>query len=234
MPERRENLPAVAPRRFAIGDVHGCSKTLRSMIRNVLRLKPADTLYLLGDYLDRGPDSKGVLDCLLELGAAGYHLQPLLGNHEDMALSAVYDAKARDLWYANSGQKTVAQFGAATPEEIPHRYLAFLAKLPRMLITEDYVFVHAGLDFSKRLPLRDTDPAFMIWQRDRHAQPEKLAGRTLVCGHTLTPLHEIRASLGLSVICLDNGCWSKEEPDFGNLVALNLDSRELLVQENCE
>jgi len=224
----------VSGRRFAVGDVHGCSRTLRALIEDLLRLRPDDTLFLLGDYLDRGPDSKGVLDHLMALCRDHYDLRPLLGNHEDMALNAVGDAAARELWYSNWGRVTVGQFGAETPREIPRRYLEFMAKLPRLVTTSDYVFVHAGLDFTKEFPLRDTDPWLMVWERDWRFQPEKLEGRTLVCGHTMTPLQQIRASLEQKLICLDNGCYRKGDKDYGSLVALNLDTRELVVQENCE
>lgn len=225
---------AVSRRRFAVGDVHGCSRTLRALVEDVLRLKPDDTLFLLGDYIDRGPDSKGVLDYLMDLRHADYDVKPLLGNHEEMALQAVTDPVACELWYGNLGDLTVRQLGARTPRQIPQRYLTFMSELPRLLVTGNYVLVHAGLDFSKPFPLRDTAPSFLVWHRDHQVQLEKLEGRTLLCGHTMTPLNEIRASLDKQVICLDNGCWSRGEMGFGNLVALNLETRELLVQANCD
>ena len=227
-------LTRATRRRFAVGDIHGCCRTLRALVENVLRLQAKDTLFLLGDYLDRGPDSKGVLDYLMALADADYDVRPLLGNHEEMALLSVGDPAVRELWYRNLGEITLGQFGAGSPGEIPQRYLDFLAGLPRILTTDGYALVHAGLDFSTPFPLRDTSPSFLVWERDFRVQPEKLAGRTLLCGHTVTPLSEIRASLGGRLICLDNGCWSKGGPSFGNLVALNLDTRELLVQENCD
>jgi serine/threonine protein phosphatase 1 len=224
---------AVAGRRFAVGDVHGCSKTLRAMVENVLRLQPRDTLFLLGDYIDRGPDSKGVLDYLIDLSAK-YDVRTLLGNHEEMALQAATDPAALDLWYGNWGELTVKQLGARTPAEIPRRYLDFMGKLPRLLISGNYILVHAGLDFSKPFPLQDTAPYNLIWQRSRRFEPEKLEGRTVLCGHTMTTLQEIRASLDKQLICLDNGCCAKGERGLGNLAGLNLDTRELLLQENCD
>lgn len=79
--------------------------------------------------------------------------------------------------------------------------------MPWVLTTRDCVFVHAGLDF--KLPLREADPWFMVWERDWRFPPEKLEGRTLICGHTKTPLYQIRASLTERSIWLDNGCWCK-------------------------
>jgi serine/threonine protein phosphatase 1 len=225
---------AVKRRRFAVGDVHGCLRTLRTLVERQIDLKRHDTLYLVGDYLDRGPHSKGVLDYLMTLMEGGYDLRPLLGNHEEMALQAVADPKARAMWYANRGSATVAEFGVESPADIPARYLAFLASLPLILSCDDYVFVHAGLDFSAPDPLRDSPPTVMLWERNCEVQAEKLGGRTLVCGHTVTSLAQIRASLAKPVICLDNGCFAKEQPGWGNLVALDLDHRELLVQKNCD
>jgi serine/threonine protein phosphatase 1 len=223
--------------RYVIGDVHGCSKTLRIMVEDVIRLGSDDTLFMLGDYIDRGPDSKGVLDYLTHLILEkDYDVRPLRGNHEQMCLDAVSEPAARDLWYGNWGLQTVRQFGVNGPEEIPKRYLDFMAAMPliRTTMEHDYVFVHAGLDFRAADPIWDTSPQFMLWERDFRIQPEKLKGHTLVCGHTMTPLFEIRASLDKPVICLDNGCYDKGHIGFGNLVALNLDTRELLVVENCE
>jgi len=74
----------------------------------------------------------------------------------------------------------------------------------------------------------------MLWERSWRARPEKIGGRALVCGHTMMPLAEIRASLQNPAIFLDNGCFAAGEPGYGSLVALNLDTLELLVQANCE
>lgn len=80
----------------------------------------------------------------------------------------------------------------------------------------------------------DPSGVHMLWSRYKRAQPQNIGGRTLVCGHTVTPLLEIRQSLATSVIRLDNGCHDKGHLGYGSLVALNLETRELLVQENCE
>jgi len=222
-------------RRFAVGDVHGCSRTLRQMVEAQLRLGADDTLYLLGDYIDRGPDSKGVLDYLMRLWEADYDIRPLLGNHEEMLLrSAQGDAEARRCWFGNGGRDTLQQFAVAAAADIPRRYLDFLGMLPRILSTDDYVLVHAGLDFSSADPIHDTSPHRMLWERDCRVDPAKLDGRTLLCGHTMTPLFDIRSSLTGNRICLDNGCWSKAEMGFGKLVAMDLDTRELILVENCD
>jgi serine/threonine protein phosphatase 1 len=221
-------------RRFALGDIHGCSRTLRKMVEELLHLEPSDLLFLLGDYIDRGPDSKGVLDYFLQLLEAGYNILPLLGNHDEMLLHAAVDPTACSLWYGNGGWQTLKDFGVETPEEIPQSYLNFFASLPLMYLLDDYVLVHAGLDFRKTDPITESTSHDLLWAREFRIDPAKLAGRTLITGHTRTPLFEIRESLTSSHIKLDNGCYDKGEIGYGALVCLNLDTRELLVQENIE
>lgn len=224
----------IARNRHAIGDVHGCSRTLQAMVEDVIKLGKDDILYLLGDYIDRGPDSKGVLDYLIHLREEDYDFRPLMGNHERMCLDAVSDPDNCTLWFNNGGWGTLHEFGVETPADIPKRYLDLMAGMPRVATTTDYVFAHAGLDFSTDNPITDTSQQFMLWERNQRFQPGKLGGRTLVHGHSVTELFEIRASLEKPIICLDNGCYDKGHLGFGNLVALNLDTRELLIKENCE
>lgn len=221
-------------RRFAVGDVHGCSRTLRKMMEEVLRLRHTDIFYLLGDYIDRGPDSRGVLDYLMQAQESGHDIRPIRGNHEQLLLDAVADPAACGIWYGNGGWTTLQEFGVDTPGAIPHRYLDFIAALPHFLITENHVFVHAGLDFQANDPLKDTPSQFMLWERDYKVDSAKIGGRTLITGHTVMPLFAIRESLFTHHVMLDNGCYDKGEMTCGSLVALNLDTRELLVQENIE
>jgi len=243
MPDSVQSVPlragrfsrSIARNRYAIGDVHGCCRTLRTMVEELLRLGPDDTLFLLGDLIDRGPDSKGVLDYLLHLIKVEYDIRPLMGNHEELCLKAAAgDTFAERVWFSNGGWGTMRQFGVERPEGIPKRYLDFMAAMPRIFIEPDYVLVHAGLDFETEDPLRNTTPQTMLWDRSTRVQPRNIGGRTLVCGHTVTPLFAIRDSLASRVIHLDNGCFDRGGVEYGSLVALNLDTRELLVQENCE
>lgn len=222
--------------RYAIGDVHGCCRTLRALVEDCLHLGKDDILFLLGDYIDRGPDSPGVLDYLLELiWKRNYDIRPLRGNHEDLCLRAASgDTFAQRVWYVNGGWGTLQQFGVARPEEIPKRYLEFMAAMSLIRVEPDYVLVHAGLDFEAADPLRETTEQQMLWDRSSRPESRNVGGRTLVCGHTVTPLFEIRESLATGVIHLDNGCFDKGHLWYGSLVALNLETRELLVQENCD
>ncbi len=224
------------PNRYAIGDVHCCYRTLRVLVEDVIRPEPTDAIFLLGDYIDRGPDSKGVLDYLIELfDREDIFVSPLLGNHEELCLQAAAgDKVAEKIWYGNGGLATLKSFGVERPEDIPKKYLDFMAAMRRIQVKDDYVLVHAGLDFATDDPIHDTTPEFMLWDRSERVHPQNIGDRTLVCGHTVTPLFEIQKSLATSVIRLDNGCYDKGHMGYGSLVALNLNTRELLVQENCE
>lgn len=224
----------VVRNRYVIGDVHGCSRTLRKMVEEVLDLGPNDILYLLGDYIDRGPDSKGVLDYLLQLFSEDYDIRPLRGNHEQLLLDALSDPETFTLWKGNGGYSTLQEFGISHPRDLPRRYLDLLAAMPLMHLLDDYLLVHAGLDFLKSDPITDSSPHDLLWARDYRVVPVKLGGRTLVTGHSRTPLFAINDSIATSHISLDNGCYSKGEIGYGALVALDLDTRQLVVVPNCE
>lgn len=73
--------------RWAIGDIHGCPKTFQHLVQNQIQLKKEDHLYLLGDYVNRGPDSGGIIDFILELQNQGYQVFALKGNHESIILT---------------------------------------------------------------------------------------------------------------------------------------------------
>jgi serine/threonine protein phosphatase 1 len=100
-------------RRFAATDLHGCLRTFRYLVEEELRLRTADHLYLLGDYVNKGPDSAGVLDYLMQLQAAGYQVHCLRGNHEHELLVTIHgEANANGMWKLESEkQLTLASFG---------------------------------------------------------------------------------------------------------------------------
>ena len=220
-------------RRFAIADIHGCARTLAALLAQI-DLQRDDTLFLLGDYIDRGPDSKGVLDQLLALQADGFDLWPLRGNHEQMLLDALDDNTVLPFWKMNGGGATLYNFGVKHPKELPSRYLDFIASLPLLHLLDDYVLVHAGLDFRTPAPITDSSPRALLWTRDFRIDPAKLAGRTLVTGHNTVALFVIEAALTSCHIPLDNCCFSRGEINYGALLALDLNQRQLLVMPNTE
>ena len=221
-------------RTFVVGDVHGCSKTL-SRLLNVIGLEPTDTLYLLGDYIDRGPDSRGVIDILLVLQGDGFDIRPITGNHEQLLIVATQSEVFEDLeqWLENGGNTTLMSYGVDHPNDIPSEHPAFLEGLPYYRMTSQHLFVHAGLDFSLDDPLSVAGRTAMIRTRDAKVNSRKIGGRTLVTGHSTKTLDEIRNSLTSKHILTDNGCYLGTEfsgKGKGNLVAVNLDTGELIIQ----
>jgi serine/threonine protein phosphatase 1 len=217
--------------RYAIGDIHGGSKTFRALLETI-RPTQGDRLYLLGDYVDRGNDSKGVLDVILKLMDSGFDVRPVRGNHDDMMLRTFteeHDGHSK-MWQQLWGNVTLRSFGVSVIRALPMRYLTLLDALPLMQIDDNFVFVHAGLDMSADDPLTQTIWSEMLWGDVRKVDSAKIGNRKIITGHNIRPLQLIKASLRSNKINLDNGAFTNMQPDMGNLVALNLDDMSLTVQ----
>jgi serine/threonine protein phosphatase 1 len=170
-------------RTLVIGDIHGCSTALELLL-NELAPGRDDTLVTLGDYVDRGPDTKGVLQRLIDLDAST-RLVPILGNHEILML----DARQREIdfesWLAIGGRSTMQSYaGAPVPEwtMVPKEHWDFMAKrCQRYFETATHIFAHAGVNAS--IPLTDQGDDWLFWRRfdDAHAH---FSGKTVICGHT--------------------------------------------------
>ena len=223
----------MSPRTFVIGDIHGCAATLKRLVMHTLRPTPDDRIFLLGDLIDRGPDSKGVLDFIFELRDRGLSVAGIRGNHEEMYLQASNDDDYfLGLWDANGGLATMASFEADGPGDIPRRYRDFLVSLPLYIMLDNFVIVHAGLNFDTLNPFSDTEA--MLWTRSPFVDQQRIGGRRLICGHTPVTLTRLEESLNSSKIMLDNGCVFGCLPEMGNLVALELESMTLFLQPNID
>lgn len=230
-------------RRFVIGDIHGCVKTLRELVTNKIKLQKNDLLFLLGDYIDRGPDSKGVLDFLMELKGEGYNVHPLLGNHEYMMLLSAEDVEEFIYWKKNGSLQTLMSFGIdeksanefACMKQVPQKYFDFLKGLEYYESTDDYYFVHAG--FAKGIEKPTDDMETLLWSRSEHYNRQVLKGRILIHGHTPVSLVSIKDRVmdgEARIINLDGGCVYPHLQGFGYLVAFNLDTFELTYQKNMD
>lgn len=220
------------PRRFVIGDIHGCARTLRTLVEEGIGLAKSDELYLLGDLIDRGPDSKGVLDFILELRKQGFFVMSVKGNHEEMCLLAGEDLQYLEMWLANGGFASLRSFDAEGPSEIPREYRFFLRSLPHYILLDDYVIVHASLNFDLADPFGDTEA--MLWLRECSVDSARIGGRRLVSGHTAITREQLEASLKTDRILLDNGCVFTGRPGMGSLAALELNSLKLTYQNNVD
>ncbi len=220
------------PRTFVIGDIHGCAATLRRLVVSMLKPVPGDQIYLLGDIIDRGPDSKGVLDFIFELRARGLSVSSVRGNHEEMLLQASDNNYNLSLWTTNGGQAALQSFQADGPGDIPHIYRDFLDSLPPYILLDDFVIVHAGLNFDPPNPFEDTGA--MLWTRSPYVDRQRIGGRRLICGHTPVSRTRLEASLNSSKIMLDNGCVFVGRSDMGSLAALELESMKVYYQKNID
>lgn len=218
-------------RRFVIGDVHGCARTLRSLVEKVLQLGRDDELYLVGDLIDRGPDSKGVLDFISELRRQGFSVMSVKGNHEEMCLRASNDLLSLEMWLMNGGKATLDSFFKEAPDEIPREYRTFLELLPNFILLDDFIIVHAALNFHLSNPFSDTEA--MLWQRQCMVERNKIGGRRLVSGHTAVTKEQLEASVETDRIMIDNGCVFKRA-GLGSLAALELNSMCVSYQENID
>ena len=114
--------------KYAISDIHGCSETFNALLEKI-GLNKSDELYLLGDYIDRGPDSRGVIDTILRLQEEGYQIHCLRGNHEQMLEDQLHYPNFHLDWLANGGVRTLESFGKPTVTVFENRYLDFFADL---------------------------------------------------------------------------------------------------------
>ena len=227
--------------RYAISDIHGCAATFRALLHGQLRLTPRDELYLLGDYLNKGPESRGVLDEILRLRHHGHHVVALRGNHDQELLDAVAEPEDDDLrrrWQEKlEWAVTLDSFGVAEPHQVQERYLRLLESLEYAVELPDYVLVHASLNFADPDRLW-TDHAAMLNRRDfTDVDPALLGGRPLVHGHVPEPLRQVKRDLKAATpahVGLDAGCVYYKNATYGNLVALDLDTRRLTVQPNVD
>ena len=204
---KEERAPGWLPpgrRIYAIGDVHGCARRLMAMhaaIRADLAARPAPLVSVvhLGDYVDRGPDSAGVLDLLLGPSPVpGAEIVLLKGNHEAMMLDACAlgaSTAALRLWMENGGLATLESYGTdpASPgwlERIPPAHLALLRRCPLRYSAGSYLFVHAGV--RPEVPLDRQDPHDLLWIREPFLSFGGDLKAVVVHGHTPVPAPVVR------------------------------------------
>lgn len=189
-------------RTLVIGDIHGCLKALKSLIEYI-GPTPEDSLITLGDYIDRGPHSKGVIDYLIELQTT-HQLVPLKGNHECMMENARSHDDELMNWLMNGGIETLASFGAADFDQIPPMYWDFLASCLPYHETNDHIMVHAGL--CPETPLDQQTEFSLYWLRFHETQHHQ-SGKTMICGHT--PQRNGTPTVEPHAICIDTWACNK-------------------------
>jgi len=227
------SLPA-GLRLYAVGDVHGRLDLLRQL-HELIAADAAGSnasvkrIVYLGDYVDRGPDSKGVIELLLEAPLKGFERVLLKGNHEDVMETFLVDASVAPHWFAYGGIETLESYGVTAPAHageiaraqaefgarLPATHRKFLASLPLTHRAGDYFFAHAGV--KPGVALGDQGEEDLLWIRDEFLESNADFGALVVHGHTITASPVVRANR----IGIDTGAFAS-----GKLTALALEDSE--------
>jgi len=236
-------------RTWVIPDVHGCLLTLRALIGDLIELRKDDALIFLGDLIDRGPDSKGVLDYIMKLNDDGIKTTVIKGNHEDYMAKVYRDEEDKSgwrkmfrmksatfkEWMLHGGEQTLKSFETSDVTQIPEKYIDWIESLEFYLKWRNFLIVHAGFNFEKDDIFSDTQS--MMWIREYKIDTKKLRNQTIIHGHVPVSLEFIHQSINSNsfrFIDLDNGVYITDKPGYGNLLALELNTMQLHVQPNID
>ncbi len=238
-PRRPSIAQAAIPagqRVYAVGDIHGRLDLLDALIAKIdtddgARPSAETTIIFLGDLIDRGPDSAGVVERLRELGATRSNLRFLMGNHEEIFLAALgSDERALRLFCRIGGRETIlsygidemayermdyAELGAAIETAVPALHRAFLSAFEDSIVIGDYAFVHAGLRGD--VAVEDQRTADLRWIREPFLEGRGRYDKRVVHGHTIADTAEFRPHR----IGIDTGAYAS-----GTLTALGLEGTE--------
>lgn len=222
-----------------IGDLHGHYKPLLRILEKIA-LNDGDLAVFIGDYIDRGYESRSIVQRLIELQFVNPETVFLKGNHEDMLLGCLgYPAVVSDLqtWLYNGGAATLASYGmgvrdlqklsnlwdhteraAIIREVIPEDHIRFFKELQLYVETDHFFLCHAGVDPSCTVDEGKERVFDLLWMRDHLYADTSLWDKTVVCGHT--PLREVLMRENL--ICVDTGLHY-----FGRLSAVDILSKKI-------
>lgn len=234
----RSRTPAVPDGRriYAVGDIHGrldlLDRLLDTIAEDQAGRRPAqDELVFLGDLVDRGPDSKGVVERLLQLRRSNPHVRFLMGNHEEVFLrAAAGDARSLRFMLRIGGRETIASYGVTEQEYadldygalaqrlgelVPAEHVAFLSGFERWVAAGDYLFVHAGL--RPGIPIEEQSEEDLCWIREDFLDHRDSFGKIVVHGHSISEEVEVRSNR----IGIDTGAYAS-----GRLTAIGLEGEE--------
>jgi serine/threonine protein phosphatase 1 len=224
---------------YVVGDVHGCVRTFRKLVEDKLQVNKKDYLFLLGDYIDKGVDSKGVLDFIIELKTNGYQLFPLRGNHEEEVLQLSKKENTRlfhKYMRLNKTENLLDENG-----RLQAKYVRLFEKMVYFYELPQHLLVHAGFNFKTANPFEDKKAMLLTNNPENNITITN--GKTIIYGHQTVPLEVIKRKIAekSNLIPLDNGCVYAQRKSvdipasyLGSLCAMCLDNHDLFVQENIE
>lgn len=247
MPLVTEARTTPGRRIYAIGDVHGCLDDLREVharIEDDLARNPNDDWRVvhLGDYVDRGPDSRGVLDYLAQRMVDDDRYLCLMGNHDLLFVEALAgDVSRLGIWLDNGGVETLASYGLSRDaferrlidrtgidEFVPPAHRNFLENLERALMDGDYLFVHAGIDPTRRIDAQVEED--LLWIREPFLNSNRDFGAVVVHGHTPVRRVQVRQNrIGIDTGAVFGGELTCLLLEDGRKARLTPDGRASLI-----
>ena len=205
-------------RTLAIGDIHGCHTALTTLLEQV-QLQSTDKVIFLGDYVDRGPASRAVIESLIHLSKTCSAVF-LRGNHEEMMLDAREEFGGLRLWKGCGGVETLLSYGAVNGqtwiEAIPAAHWRFLERTRKYFESEAHIFVHGCVD--PELAMEEQSDLWLYWENFEQIRPHR-SGKRIICGHTPQRAGQIN-DVGFAA-CVDTGAVYG-----GWLTCLDVDSGE--------
>jgi serine/threonine protein phosphatase 1 len=236
---RKQPRPHAVPdgrRIYSVGDIHGRLDLLEDLLARIeeddrARGRAASEIIFLGDLVDRGPDSRGVVEHLMAVGAGPRPVRFLMGNHEQVFLRALEgDLKALRFLIRIGGRETLLSYGIteeeygdlayedlalAARERVPQAHVRFLAGFEKWIEVGDYLFVHAGV--RPGIALEEQSASDLCWIRDDFLNHRDSFGPMVVHGHSITQGVDVRANR----IGIDTGAFAS-----GRLTAIGLEGQE--------
>lgn len=216
---------------WAIADVHGCLEKLLMLWPKLHLDKDNDIVVFVGDLIDRGEDSKGVLDFINDKLVEGYDIRAIRGNHEQMCLDYYenpWDDEKWRHWVHNGGKECKASY-FQTKGTVESHHLDYMKNLPLTIEIDGYVFVHAGLEDR---PLDEQRIDVCLWERHIiYCYDEIYNGKwykgwkKVICGHT--PSSRVTTSKDGKLVCIDTGAPFQSK-DLGWLTAYNVETGEII------
>lgn len=223
-------VPRGSGRRLAISDIHGCFETLASLLEKV-GLNKDDQLFMLGDFIDRGPYSRLTVKYVKSLIVSGYQVFPLRGNHEQLFLDFNRTHPHKLALFA---ERQNAAHMLKNQQTLWPGMDRFFGVLPYYYETDQHLLCHAGFDTRSKNPFRSWH--HMLWTRQFEYDMTIYEGKRIIHGHVPNALKRIEtaAAAGAKICPIDNGCIRSGHQGYGRLVCIDLDTGELWKKKNAD
>ena len=196
---------------IVIGDIHGCYNELKKLIQDLQESgeynKKKDKLVFLGDYIDRGKDSRLVIEYIRKLQRKNKNVIALMGNHEDMLLNYYYGDD--ETWTFNGSEATMKSYKGNFQQF--QRDIKWMENLPIYHEDKHFIYVHAGIDASR--PMKNQSRNTLLWVREPFIWNKESCGKTVIFGHTPTlnlsgedkPIYTVAGNVGIDTACVYGG-----------------------------